>query len=238
MAIAKKQKQEEGAPAWMVTYGDMVTLMLTFFVMLLAMSEVKKEDQFIEFMQAIRDAFGYNGGTRQVHLEDVQIPRNVDLMEMLILPIQQHDFSKTRDPGIQGKQKKVRDNPERDVFVVGGRIQFPSLSAEPDGDEVARLAQFADEVRGHSTLIRVTGHCSRRPVKGTPFTDHMDLSYHRARVVRELLIKQGIEPERIVIEADGTNQPVAEKAYTAAERQQNDLVEILQVDVRVGEPGE
>ena len=63
MAVKKKAKsQPEGAPLWMVTYGDMVTLLLTFFVMLLAMSEVKKDDRFVDFMQAIREAFGYVGG--------------------------------------------------------------------------------------------------------------------------------------------------------------------------------
>ena len=63
MAVKKKPAAESaGAPLWMVTYGDMVTLLLTFFVMLLAMSEVKKDDRFIDFMQAIREAFGYVGG--------------------------------------------------------------------------------------------------------------------------------------------------------------------------------
>ena len=39
----KKEEQEEGAPAWMVTYGDMVTLLLCFFVLLFSMSEIKKD---------------------------------------------------------------------------------------------------------------------------------------------------------------------------------------------------
>lgn len=36
----KEEPQEEGAPAWMNTYGDMVTLLLTFFVLLFSFSTI------------------------------------------------------------------------------------------------------------------------------------------------------------------------------------------------------
>ena len=40
----KKQRQEEssGAPEWMTTYSDMVTLLLTFFIMLFSMATIDK----------------------------------------------------------------------------------------------------------------------------------------------------------------------------------------------------
>jgi len=38
----KKQEESSGAPEWMTTYSDMVTLLLTFFIMLFAMSTVDK----------------------------------------------------------------------------------------------------------------------------------------------------------------------------------------------------
>ena len=233
--VKKRERKEAGAPAWMVTYGDMVTLLLTFFVMLLAMSEVKKEDQFLEFMQAIRQAFGYQGGVQAVPLEAVQMPRNIDYTEMLVLPIHAHDFSKAHDPGIRGDEPDVRANRPRDVFVVGGRIEFPSLSNELSEAEDARIIQFAEELRGYGTMIKVSGHCSKRPLDDTSFIDHVDLSYRRARMVAEALIRHGIAPERIVIEAAGTNKPVASHTYTEVERLRNDVVEILQVDARVDE---
>jgi chemotaxis protein MotB len=40
MASPKKEEPKKGAPEWMNTYGDMVTLMLTFFVMLFSMSSL------------------------------------------------------------------------------------------------------------------------------------------------------------------------------------------------------
>ncbi|MHC4092412.1 MAG: flagellar motor protein MotB, partial [Planctomycetota bacterium] len=55
----KKYKASAGAPAWMVTYGDMMTLLLCFFVLLVAMSEIKQEDKFLQVVESLRHAFGY-----------------------------------------------------------------------------------------------------------------------------------------------------------------------------------
>lgn len=236
MALKKREeKAPEGAPAWLVTYGDMVTLLLTFFVLLLAMSEVKKEDKFMEFMQALREAFGYQGGVRPVPIEQIQMPKNVIFSEKLILPVDPHDFSKTRDPGLRGKRRTVRDNRLEEVFVVGGRIYFPELSADLSAEEAAQIPQLVEAVRGYSTILRVTGHCSLKPTTGSGFRDHMDLAFERARAVAQVLIEQGIDPRRIKIESAGTLQPVATRAYTEAERLRNDFVEILQINERAGQ---
>lgn len=236
MAVNRKaQAKQEGAPAWMVTYGDMVTLLLTFFVMLLAMSEVQKEDRFLEFMQAIREAFGYVGGSNYTPVDETEVPLNVPLAEMLIIPIHSQDFSESPQPGIRGKQPSARDNRPGEVFVVGGRLQFPSLSAELTVEEAGRIDQLANELRGHNTRIQVIGHCSRKPVDDTPFTSHFDLSYQRGRAVAEALIERGISPLRITIGAAGSNLPVEQHTYTEGALLHNDLVEILQIDIRVGE---
>ena len=49
----KEEEQQKGSPLWMTTYGDMVTLLLTFFVMLFAFSEIDKAkyDQIAESLR-------------------------------------------------------------------------------------------------------------------------------------------------------------------------------------------
>ncbi|HOA53996.1 MAG TPA: flagellar motor protein MotB, partial [Thermogutta sp.] len=47
-----------GAPEWVLTYGDMMSLLLTFFIMLAALSEVKKKDEFEMLAEALRRRFG------------------------------------------------------------------------------------------------------------------------------------------------------------------------------------
>lgn len=236
MAVKKKEPEvAAGAPGWMVTYGDMVTLLLTFFVMLLAMSEVKKNERFVDFMQAIKEAFGYVGGVRTIPPEFTQVPKNVQLARLLTVPPNPHDLSQSPDEGVHGKRARVTYIRAGERFTVGSPVWFPPVSAALDEAELAKIAEQAKQLEGHSTLIEVRGHCSRLPVEDSVFEDHADLSYQRARAVSQALIRFGITPERITLVAAGTIQPINNRAYTPSELQQNDLVEILQIDQNVDE---
>lgn len=63
----KKEKKSgpRGAPAWMVTYSDLVTLLLTFFVLLLSMASLDPV-RFTEASSSLRDAFGMHEQPAQV----------------------------------------------------------------------------------------------------------------------------------------------------------------------------
>ena len=156
MAVKKKERQvAAGAPAWMVTYGDLVTLLLTFFVMLLAMSEVKKDERFVDFMQAIKAAFGYVGGVRSIPPDFTQIPQNVQLATLLVIPPNPHDLSQSPDEGVRGKRRRVTYIRPGKQFAVGSPVWFPPLSAALDEAQLAKIAAQAKQLEGHSTLIEV-----------------------------------------------------------------------------------
>ncbi len=61
----KKEEQKAGAPDWMVTYSDMVTLLLTFFVMLLAMASFEDPGRVDAVVQSLQKAFGVGGYSPQ-----------------------------------------------------------------------------------------------------------------------------------------------------------------------------
>ena len=66
--MAKKNKKcpecPKGQPAWLATYADMVTLLLTFFVLLLAMSSIE-QTKFVQAMSSLRGALGVMSATGQ-----------------------------------------------------------------------------------------------------------------------------------------------------------------------------
>ncbi len=237
MAIAKKEKGGGGgAPEWMVTYGDLVTLLLTFFVLLLSMSEMKQDDKLMDFMEAIRDAFGYKGGLQQTPLEDlVHPPKNTPIDRFLTVPIDPRNEGKAEDEGIVGTRDKVRQIRDADRFCVGSPLQFAELSAELPASEEAALASLAANLRGFRTQIEVRGHCNAKPVNGTEFVDHTDLAYARARCVAEALVRSGIDRKRLIIVAAATNEPIATQAYREFERNRNDIVEIVQLSLTVSD---
>ena len=51
------EEVEEGAPAWMATFADMSTLLLTFFVLLLSFANMDAQ-KFREMLGSVKDAFG------------------------------------------------------------------------------------------------------------------------------------------------------------------------------------
>lgn len=238
MAIAKKQRSEPTCPLWMATYGDMVTNVLVFFVLLVSMSEMKKDDVFMDFMQAIQEAFGYVGGLNQVPFEDTLETKNVPLSQLLIVPIDPQDLGKSPDQGVVGRQERVESMRRADRYDQSGIFYFAELSAEILPQTEDKIARYVEKQRGHRTQIEVRGHCSQFPTDGTPYTDHFDLSYARAKAVRDALVRYGIEPTRLLVVAVGTNEPVTTHNYTEADRQGNDIVGVLQINRRVEEYGE
>jgi chemotaxis protein MotB len=229
MALAKKQKQaEEGAPAWMVTYGDMVTLLLTFFVLLLSMSEIKTEQRIIEFMSIIREAFGYQGGVRPMPTDPIEVPKNFDL-PLIIVPPNPEQFSKSDEEGVRGRSDLVKPIKDADRFVLGAPIKFDELSAELSSEQREAVRQFADQIRGFYTQIELRGHASQLPVDDSAYSSHSDLSYQRARVVAAALEEFGVDPKRLIVVAAGTKEPLAEQAYRESQRARNNIVEIFQL---------
>ncbi len=65
---------EEGAPAWVVTFGDLMSLLLTFFVLLLSFSRMDSE-RFKELSGSLKEAFGV-----QRIVPAFDLPRGVDLV--------------------------------------------------------------------------------------------------------------------------------------------------------------
>ena len=72
--IQKQELEEEGAPAWVVTFGDLMSLLLCFFVLLLSFSEMDKA-KYKEVMGSLAKAFGV-----QRKIKAFQTPKGVKMI--------------------------------------------------------------------------------------------------------------------------------------------------------------
>ena len=81
--MEEEDKCEEGAPLWVVTFGDMMSLLLTFFILLLSFAKMEKT-RFRVFSSSMKKAFGvqnvspnyqYESG-RSVVREEFSMPFN------------------------------------------------------------------------------------------------------------------------------------------------------------------
>lgn len=225
----KQRKAPVGAPEWMVTYGDTMTLLLCFFVILVSMSELKQDQRFQKVMESLRRAFGgYQGASGSVPIKNV--PTNTLIARLLELEVPELTKKKgdSDDEGIHGKKFRVTNVRDGLEVVVGGLITFDRFRAtlKPEGREL--IARTAERLRGYNTKILVRGHATREPLpEDSVYVDARELSYARARAVAVELEKNGVRRIRLLPTAVGNTEPLVRQAYSETRRALNRRVEIL-----------
>ena len=60
MSAVEEEDQAGGIPEWVVTFGDMMSLLLTFFIMLVSLSEIKDEERYQAMVESVTRQFGYD----------------------------------------------------------------------------------------------------------------------------------------------------------------------------------
>jgi chemotaxis protein MotB len=228
--MARRQKQAPaGAPEWMVTYGDMMTLLLCFFVMLAALANFDDDKKmFMAALESIRRAFGSAGQQGWMPDNTVDFKSFILKFETLTIPDKKLNLGHSDEPGIDGKYyrvKKVRDGVE---LVVGGPIAFGRFSAEIEPTADALLQKLAVELRGKQNKIEIRGHTTKEPLPiESEYDDPVDLAYARARTVRDRLVELGIVPEAIRVSSAGPYEPLLRQSYSDKRRAANRRVEIV-----------
>lgn len=233
MADRRKKKSNEpaGAPGWVVTFGDMMSLLLCFFVLLLSFSVIS-EEEFTQAAASIRSAFGL-------------LPLQMAIVPIEMQPEAGHESRKERAEDVENVARRIRQRlqklgMQRDIEVSYDRdggikislpdnVLFESGQAQllPDAypvlNEMAVL--LADIAAG--AFIEVRGHTDDRPVAATnQFRDNFDLSYQRAYSVAQRLAQAGSIPQdQLEIVAVGAAEPIATNT-TDAGRAANRRVDI------------
>ena len=92
--------------------------------------------------------------------------------------------------------------------VFGDSIVFGEDSIVVTDEEKLALRRLGEQIQGKLQKIEIRGHTTRRPLPaGSPYADHWELAYARAREVMRLLVEQGIDPRRLRISVSGGNEP-------------------------------
>ncbi len=204
-----EEEPPPGVPEWVVTYGDMMSLLLTFFIMLVSMSEMKDEGKMRAAMDAIREAFGNEQsilGAPGQSMQTTSVLNKLSSMGKLSLGGKQEFALKSK--GAAGKHLPVQKIREGTVVTLGGPAMFPPAKANLSDKLHQTLDRIADVLRKRSQRIEVRGHAAPTPLPAdSKFRDAWDLSFARADAVAKYLISKGIRPERLLVSAAGDNEP-------------------------------
>ncbi len=138
----RARTERAGAPMWVVTFGDMMALLLCFFILLQMFSELKQERQYQRVITAIREAFGYSGGIGVLPLRDPPVRSIVEQLEEMALKQYEDTKTTSRSPvdSIEGAFVRVKKVREGTMFTIGGPAGFDELSAEVNQSFRAELS--------------------------------------------------------------------------------------------------
>ncbi|BAM03921.1 OmpA/MotB family protein [Phycisphaera mikurensis] len=228
----------EGAPEWMTTYGDMMTLLLCFFVLIVSFSEVKKEDEFQAVVREIKQAFGIHGGGGKIPVTDdptLSFIQRLDETRMRQEKIENR--ANTKQPGQQGKEAKVTKIREGMLIGAGGRITFDPGSATLSREVKEALVSLVEEakIRGTENVLELRGHADalELPEGGNGvFEDAWDLSAARAKAVFAFMTRPApdglaLRSDRFRLSSNSSREPLNPRAYTTADAAGNRRVEVL-----------
>ena len=236
----KKKKSGGGGANWMDTYGDMVTLLLCFFVLLYSMSTVS-EDKWKALVQSFNpagiptDMENIHGGDGPSADDDQQggvfdnpdaqdeIDQMMkDLYEAIETMVSEAGMESTIQVDFNGGKVYVRFS--NSVFFLGD-----SSVLQPAGQDIlSKICPLLDEVKDAIDVIEIQGHTAQQYTnrRNEPRNDYR-LSYNRAMEVALYLQEHSnIHPARMIAEGFGQWRPIANNRDEAG-RAPNRRVEMI-----------
>jgi chemotaxis protein MotB len=221
-----------GVPEWVVTYGDMMSLLLTFFIMLVSMAEMKNEGKLRAAMDALQERFGpENSKVGAAPGPSLQTTGNMTKVSS------ESDRSQggnkkgsAKSKGNAGKSQTVRRIAFGTAITLGGPCLFEKFSAELNDDLKADLEGLYEVLKKRPNRIVIRGHATREPLPpGSRHSDPMALSYARAEAVGAYLEELGLPSERLLVTAAGDSEPRVISRKREMQRE-NRRVDVLIVD--------
>ena len=148
--MAIEEEEPMGIPEWVVTFGDMMSLLLTFFIMLVSLSEMKEEEKYQAMVDSVRRNFGHAASSTSMVPGKFR-PRNSAITKLATMG------RARRVDTMQGGDKveaPVGDNPR--VLIVrpgtkssiGSVVFFAGESAELTEAHKTVLRQLAATIEG------------------------------------------------------------------------------------------
>ena len=237
MAGRRPKKQPPGVAAWVVTFGDMMALLLCFFILLQMFSELKRDHEYQRVITAIKEAFGYAGGVGVLPIDDPPITSIVEQFEeMAIKRFEDVNSSQSPTKSIQGRRMRVKKLREGVVFTIGGPAMFDEFSEVIKPSAQRELEKLSVLLAGRSYKIVVRGHTAAKYIpENSPWNDLDELAFQRARNVKDALVALGLDDRVFRLEAVGTREPVSPRALEPATAARNRRVEIILTEQLVEE---
>ena len=229
------EPEAAGIPEWVVTFGDMMSLLLTFFIMLVSLSEIKEEETYQALVDSMQRQFGY-AKTLESLAPGESRPRTTAFRTLATTGrAKRKDTAKGGVPqkAPSGEDPAVRIVRPGSMTAVGSVIFFDVASVGLSGDARETITRLADEIRGKPQKVEIRGHVSSQfAARSGDSSDAVMLGIRRAEAVRRALVAEGIEPHRFRVSSAGDSEPMSSDG-SGGGASRNPRVEVFLLDETV-----
>ncbi|HRJ49344.1 MAG: OmpA family protein [Phycisphaeraceae bacterium] len=225
--------EHEGAPEWLISFADMVMLIMGFFVILLAMNmgpkateaadgspseetSVTSKSMMLDFAISIREGFN----------NPVNIDSTDPKEQPLVRRLRERQTGRTIDEGPTKKGPQADSLRPTEYSAIGGTIVFDdgqavlgALARQKIADIAARVGQlrFIVEVRGHTSPVETMRNEARA----------RQLAHERAMAVAQALAVQGVPWRQMRLVSCGDSERAVARTYDRELERQNQRVEVI-----------
>jgi len=229
MKKRKHEEEHENAERWLLTYADLITLLLAFFIMMYVFSkrDAYKYDEVASHLKTI-----FSGGTGLAGKGSVTATSPIEMLSRgassgeIKRQLEGEFMDKNRDKS-GGENISVLSDERGVVIRVLDKAFFDEGKAELKEGAKSALDKIVPIIKNIENHIRIEGHTDNVPISTPEFKSNWELSVRRAtEVVRYLIEKRGLPPERISATGYAEFRPIV-KNISPQNRALNRRIEII-----------
>lgn len=229
MTISTQRKGIAGASnaGWMLTFADLLSLMLTFFVLVFSMSSIQF-DSWKDVVETMRDEF--NPQFRAITVKEFDNTQavarrparglNLNYLQALI----QRDVS--AEAGLS--EVVVKRESDRVVISIPSNLLFEPKSGRFIEGAPRLLARLAGSLLQIKNKLLLAGHTNNLPVSNGQFRSNWELSVTRAQLVAGVLVDAGyLQPITLVGHGDSKFSSNGASRVTVAQLTAQERVDLV-----------
>lgn len=238
----KKHEEHENHERWLITYADLITLLLGLFAVLYASSQVDM-NKYRQIVAAFNQLFGgggvlfggkgvltvpapqRGGGESKESEFGFSVPKTQEKIQATLSSILKSN--------IKSNKILITSGAEGITVHLLERLLFESGSADLKPEAKAVLDTIAEILRLLPNDIRIEGHTDDRPIHTPKFPSNWHLSIARALNTAYYLMERGVKPEKISIAGYAEFRPIAPND-TEENRAKNRRVDIVIITRKKG----
>jgi chemotaxis protein MotB len=188
----RRRTEDQGVDDWLMTYADLITLLLCFFAIFLSVS-IPKEEQFEQARQKVMEQFANPDVVEGQFPKPIksEAPKSNNPFDAMPSIIDMHEGMKNMDIH-QGDRITTIDMNSAPLFKLG------AAELSSDGTNMLNsVLQLVQSEKYRDYTVTVEGHTDDNPISTPQFPSNWELSTARAAAVVRYMIGNGVKSDRL-----------------------------------------